>query len=166
MIIDGFYGDHPRTCGENKTRIFCPSIVPGSPPHLRGKLRLIRYHEQNRRITPAPAGKTKITGHFYLRKLDHPRTCGENSSTSLLRYIIGGSPPHLRGKPGQIFYDHLHQRITPAPAGKTGCVLPVGCTVEDHPRTCGENIGKRKNNFYAKGSPPHLRGKLLKIMPF
>ena len=111
------------------------------------------------RITPAPAGKTKITCHFYLRKLDHPRTCGENSSTSLLRYIIGGSPPHLRGKPGQIFYDHLHQRITPAPAGKTGCVLPVGCTVEDHPRTCGENISNGLVALSGALSPPHLRGK-------
>ena len=50
--------DHPRVCGENN---HCPlklSIVPGSPPRVRGKRRGIRARQFVYGITPACAGKT------------------------------------------------------------------------------------------------------------
>ena len=49
--------------------------------------------------------------------------------------------------------------ITPAYAGKSRRKLSRSCTVQDHPRLCGEKI---KSGFYRlshRGSPPPMRGK-------
>ena len=90
--------DHPRTCGENHG--FSPANLKpqGSPPHLRGK------HDDRvdtiarERITPAPAGKTRLADMVQKLEMDHPRTCGENFLASEDAAYITGSPPHLRGK--------------------------------------------------------------------
>ena len=113
------------------------------------------------RITPAPAGKTHCSVFCYICPQDHPRTCGENDAKETDFNNNGGSPPHLRGKPRQIFYDHLHQRITPAPAGKTIRYYYIPIRRRDHPRTCGENKDAIMQRMIIMGSPPHLRGKLL-----
>ena len=133
-----------------------------------------------KRITPAPAGKTKVSDAYFEVLEDHPRTCGENFPLRTSCIHILGSPPHLRGKlliPSLV--SHL-ERITPAPAGKTLlCLLiityvwitpaPAGKTTyktgtkmssSDHPRTCGENLLCGMKQKRKGGSPPHLRGKL------
>ena len=50
--------DHPRTCGENRTKSRLSKSYSGSPPHMRGKLlcEVLSFHSH--RITPAHAGKT------------------------------------------------------------------------------------------------------------
>ena len=50
--------DHPRRCGENIRSILCRPINQGSPPQVRGKLRLFLLFGMFKRITPAGAGKT------------------------------------------------------------------------------------------------------------
>ena len=54
---------------------------------------------------------------------------------------------------------HLHNRITPAYAGKS---LPqpkfVG-VIKDHPRLCGEKFSHCVTAFGVTGSPPPMRGK-------
>ena len=98
--------------------------VPGSPPHLRGKLNPKTVKITVCGITPAPAGKTKVVASADMAKADHPRTCGENKVETYQRKPLSGSPPHLRGKQTQIYSLKNTKRITPAPAGKTydnGC---------------------------------------------
>mgnify|MGYP006974146473 CR=1 FL=1 len=132
--------DHPRTCGENRFFNFCTTVRPGSPPHLRGKQNPTYPFICKSRITPAPAGKTKIPISPIPTSWDHPRTCGENSKLFLVVVISPGSPPHLRGKPTRNA-TRLHTlRITPAPAGKTFCFFFWYVIFQDHPRTCGENF--------------------------
>ena len=70
--------DHPRTCGENLLSSLLSSPIRGSPPHLRGKRSLFEMSQEIQRITPAPAGKTKIVAAAIGACADHPRTCGEN----------------------------------------------------------------------------------------
>ena len=56
-IIDNQNQDHPRMCGEKHA---CPSGRPrawGSPPHVRGKVRLCIPCPNAEGITPACAGK-------------------------------------------------------------------------------------------------------------
>ena len=50
--------DHPRGCGENRSRIIGHSSVKGSPPRMRGKLFPCFAIICGVRITPADAGKT------------------------------------------------------------------------------------------------------------
>ena len=69
-------------------------------------------------ITPAYAGKSVSPGPAPLRRLDHPRVCGEKGVKECLRSRRFGSPPRMRGKE---FYSKevpAADRITPAYAGK------------------------------------------------
>ena len=53
-------------------------------------------------------------------------------------------------------------RITPAGAGKTAAHGPDPARDEDHPRRCGENVPVLGIAAKLLGSPPQVRGKLLK----
>ena len=52
--------DHPRLCGE-KLALVCPlEHAEGSPPPMRGKVRLYCLRISRQRITPAYAGKSDV----------------------------------------------------------------------------------------------------------
>ena len=70
-----------------------------------------------------------------------------------------GSPPQVRGKQRFNAADELLMRITPAGAGKTGFALKNIFADWDHPRRCGENLGRGAKPKCPAGSPPQVRGK-------
>ena len=53
--------DHPRVCGEKLSPVKLSLWMPGSPPRMRGKDKLVRYMDDVTRITPAYAGKSRWT---------------------------------------------------------------------------------------------------------
>ena len=53
--------DHPRVCGENSYRALSRLPRRGSPPRVRGKLEPDDEEDDEERITPACAGKTRIS---------------------------------------------------------------------------------------------------------
>ena len=73
------FGDHPRTCGEKSSGCRMYSVVPGSPPHMRGKVQKICQRYRVGGITPAHAGKRRTDSKAALPHEDHPRTCGEKT---------------------------------------------------------------------------------------
>ena len=91
----------------------------GSPPQVRGKLKIILGLIMFARITPAGAGKTALYNNYCEAAKDHPRRCGENRIIHQFRLRCKGSPPQVRGKliEAKSFVDGI--RITPAGAGKT-----------------------------------------------
>ena len=111
----------------------------GSPPQVRGKLRLFYTVLQYCRITPAGAGKTQARRE--------PRQSAP------------GSPPQVRGKLRYNLAKVIQIRITPAGAGKTPNILPLKRKLGDHPRRCGENQTLKTNRLSTMGSPPQVRGK-------
>ena len=52
--------DHPRGCGENGIQSYKLKDWKGSPPRMRGKRFCNAIKVNNRRITPADAGKTVL----------------------------------------------------------------------------------------------------------
>ena len=52
----------------------------GSPPHGRGKVRLLVFCSLGTGITPAWAGKSDIIVNRYLGSEDHPRMGGEKAT--------------------------------------------------------------------------------------
>ena len=110
-------------------------------------------------ITPACAGKMNSYLTTSRDRRDHPRVCGENRLAPGLSFGLSGSPPRVRGK----CLNELHSRsvvgITPACAGKIGCVADEGRHGWDHPRVCGENCAAGAACFLNSGSPPRVRGK-------
>ena len=66
-------------CGEKcGYRLPFRSIV-GSPPHVRGKVKVGLFVGHSVRITPACAGKSITERGFKNGIEDHPRVCGEKA---------------------------------------------------------------------------------------
>ena len=66
----------------------------------------------------------------------------------------------MRGKVTIILVMKLQNRITPAYAGKSVCLVHKICYMQDHPRLCGEKFLTRNSQTPEKGSPPPMRGKV------
>ena len=69
--------DHPRPCGEKIFFSISSFLHSGSPPPMRGKAQPERGQRQQRRITPAHAGKSLSFSGWIVSCQDHPRPCGE-----------------------------------------------------------------------------------------
>ena len=156
--------DHPRACGENHKPLLSTLFAHGSPPRMRGKLGRNHKFLKEIRITPAHAGKTPGGYGSAPQGTDHPRACGENPLESCQCGGRCGSPPRMRGKPSPRRRSRGASRITPAHAGKTALLMSPPFFRTDHPRACGENIGKRSTSQAFHGSPPRMRGKLTAVL--
>ena len=75
----------------------------GSPPPMRGKVRVGEAYSRAYRITPAYAGKSSFPVSRYFLSEDHPRLCGEKVYSKSFKNSVPGSPPPMRGKDLQIF---------------------------------------------------------------
>ena len=111
-------GDHPRVCGEkSKTQPDCLYPV-GSPPRMRGKVKVQVANKLVAGITPAYAGKRAGRCPDGCTPWDHPRVCGEKCSSVRSASHRRGSPPRMRGKDLPFTCDCESTGITPACAGK------------------------------------------------
>ena len=133
-----FYEDHPRTRGEKQTVSVLVFLLPGSPPHTRGKALMWRAWSLMGRITPAHAGKSTSTAAPEIPARDHPRTRGEKPCWFRVAFVLIGSPPHTRGKGKLQIPEFPLYGITPAHAGKRAKSQRIPRHIEDHPRTRGE----------------------------
>ena len=91
---------------------------------------------------------------------DHPRLCGEKFAARMMTIRQVGSPPPMRGKALIHEMVHLHNRITPAYAGKRIFGTLLIMLNRDHPRLCGEKRSAKALSFPNSGSPPPMRGKV------
>ena len=152
--------DHPRACGEHLPENIGATKPEGSSPRLRGTPRDLAVESSQQGIIPALAGNTPMPGRPGHSWWDHPRACGEHSSSVWMSCRCSGSSPRLRGT-------HVNGRVTPvipgiipALAGNTLRLIRSPMRCWDHPRACGEhgNIMIRTTN--GPGSSPRLRGTL------
>ena len=109
---------------------------------MRGKGVIIACVDLVSRITPAYAGKSSPIDCSIPQYQDHPRLCGEKSSSLKNNKIGLGSPPPMRGKVHIVVHTVAIIRITPAYAGKRLLTICDGNDIEDHPRLCGEKCVK------------------------
>ena len=155
-------GDHPRVCGEKIKGAIRVQNSGGSPPRVRGKVCWRERHRPVPGITPACAGKSGRTSGLTRPARDHPRACGEKSTSTSMMNCGWGSPPRVRGKDGNQSTGQHRGRITPAYAGKSGFGSSSSAECWDHPRVCGEKTVFRTNGPTTEGSPPRMRGKVIK----
>ena len=152
--------DHPRMRGEDELDDSGNRSDGGSPPHARGRLFQHHLPKCEHRITPACAGKTIVTQPPLALSGDHPRMRGEDGACPQGLEVLGGSPPHARGRRSTPGRQARRERITPACAGKTPSSRPTSPSFRDHPRMRGEDGSKGTCIFRHCGSPPHARGRL------
>ena len=89
---------------------------------------------------------------------------GEDTLATLFVGVIGGSPPHARGRLRQRRLVSANSRITPACAGKTPRRGPIRLAGWDHPRMRGEDKRHESQGRGRRGSPPHARGRLVGVV--
>ena len=129
-------------CGKDSA-IAMPAVRHGgSPPHVRERLVIIIPSIELARITPACAGKTPFGNGCLDSFRDHPRMCGKDEL--------------------QLPWDKQATWITPACAGKTLNDDGRCPWAEDHPRMCGKDDGLLESLGFIKGSPPHVRERLVR----
>ena len=113
-------------------------------------------------ITPACAGRRWESGYNPWRWGDHPRVCGEKCFGNDLIKGVKGSPPRVRGEVLLTALMPANRRITPACAGRRCFHVDVDNFIEDHPRVCGEKYRQRRPEGAEGGSPPRVRGEVVR----
>ena len=116
--------DHPRACGEQASRSKSSASAAGSPPRMRGAVRLGGLFVVLGRITPAHAGSRKRGLTMAKPTWDHPRACGEQLRRTHPGLWEMGSPPRMRGAELDDEGKPLWVRITPAHAGSRTVWMP------------------------------------------
>ena len=150
---------HPRSRGENEAEAIDNQDTIGSSPLTRGKRDRRRERRLARRLIPAHAGKTLNDSKGPRLSQAHPRSRGENMSTSIFMCSAGGSSPLTRGKLLDGVNDHAGPGLIPAHAGKTHGFEVFEAFEAAHPRSRGENAYVAKLNKNGTGSSPLTRGK-------
>ena len=145
-------------CGDYCKRPIWTWSREGSPPHVRGLLRVIFSFPLAVRITPACAGTTTSVVAISAWPRDHPRMCGDYGGAGIRSASLLGSPPHVRGLQYPRCGEQPGVRITPACAGTTAPLLGDLLRPRDHPRMCGDYKAEYLCTMNKLGSPPHVRG--------
>ena len=139
-------------------------LTGGSPPRVRGYVGMFRRLSQIAGITPAGAGTCKTYGPAGWTHGDHPRGCGDMSSSSRRVWPLWGSPPRVRGHAAIVSGYGVSDRITPAGAGTCRDKSSAFCHVEDHPRGCGDMVELFGFSQLLAGSPPRVRGHVRQLV--
>ena len=150
--------DHPRVCGEQALPEGQRNDGLGSPPRVRGTAVTVGFLLARVGITPACAGNSCIPYALFLARQDHPRVCGEQSTSSPGACRTRGSPPRVRGTAAGVRSDCPVRGITPACAGNSRRHFPPPLENGDHPRVCGEQPPPPLRRRRTTGSPPRVRG--------
>ena len=157
-LSEAFWEDHPRVCGEQQALWNISQVPKGSPPRVRGTASNSVASKVFSRITPACAGNRGIFPFAESPTADHPRVCGEQTSTTSRMLWVVGSPPRVRGTAVPDVPDLLPLRITPACAGNSRIPSHHRAPAQDHPRVCGEQLKSVADMLGVLGSPPRVRG--------
>ena len=150
--------DHPRVCGEHLPPVIMDAKRRGSSPRMRGTLTCGILLLLMMGIIPAYAGNTRIVSFRFRKIWDHPRVCGEHSSSLSFFSVVEGSSPRMRGTRhvgGESWSDG---GIIPAYAGNTFPRRAPRPSRRDHPRVCGEHTRILKTPVNNVGSSPRMRG--------
>ena len=115
------------------------------------------------RFTPAYAGKIDWRRQDHRADEVHPRIRGEDFFVVSASGICVGSPPHTRGRLPDPERRGLLQGFTPAYAGKIAFGADHILTFRVHPRIRGEDPDSVDGVNCMMGSPPHTRGRFLRV---
>ena len=115
----GCDGAHPRSRGENFSRLVMQNSPSGSSPLTRGKLADQALTLDGLGLIPAHAGKTRGKCARSPGRWAHPRSRGENQTVYKQLSQWSGSSPLTRGKRTGRRRGRSQQRLIPAHAGKT-----------------------------------------------
>ena len=150
--------DHPRACGEQRSKSRTASSTKGSSPRVRGADAALREVGGYGGIIPARAGSRLPRWGFREGQWDHPRACGEQFPPIVPCWTVTGSSPRVRGAGFLSFDSRGLGGIIPARAGSSLAPRNLPCQARDHPRACGEQVESTMTGHESPGSSPRVRG--------
>ena len=133
--------------------------LAGSSPLTRGKYPDARVAWTSDGLIPAHAGKIGRSGRIGFCLPAHPRSRGENGLLYCHPVASMGSSPLTRGKCERVHQVIVTAGLIPAHAGKISGTVGVDGRPTAHPRSRGENRGRRAGLGFDRGSSPLTRGK-------
>ena len=159
--------DHPRVCGEHLIDPSNPKDPGGSSPRMRGAPVPSEIAIPGVGIIPAYAGSTTFYCNIRSFNKDHPRVCGEHEFMGFVLRLERGSSPRMRGAPIVDDVTKDGSGIIPAYAGSTRPRRRGWRCKADHPRVCGEHVGRNIGRVSVPGSSPRMRGarKAVRALP-
>ena len=146
---------------------------------MRGTRQLVGWRTPESGIIPAYAGNTRAQPASLPANWDHPRVCGEHSTSSKPPDVMSGSSPRMRGTRSWRDCRAARAGIIPAYAGNTCPSTRAKCSTRgiipayagntitlsamheaywDHPRVCGEHATGASTQVNCTGSSPRMRG--------
>ena len=158
--------DHPRSRGVYGVGGVGGRTGEGSSPLARGLPRDTLRHSRGVRIIPARAGFTRHSRGVLPSFWDHPRSRGVYRRRARRARSVAGSSPLARGLPKWGAATSSGRRIIPARAGFTLARPGPRFLDEDHPRSRGVYVGRRRMGAHHRGSSPLARGLHLRNIPF
>ena len=99
-----------------------------------------------------------------LTRRDHPRVCGEHTTSHVKVPLPLGSSPRMRGARRGHLWRRLVGWIIPAYAGSTEDDSEVAYAKQDHPRVCGEHPEITMHTWCVSGSSPRMRGARVEVV--
>ncbi len=110
-------GDHPRACGEQRLRSWTGWRRRGPSPRVRGAGGRggVRRHEPG--TIPARAGSRSPSAARPRGRRDHPRACGEQTTSMYPGRRISGPSPRVRGAEQRPRRRRVRRGTIPARAG-------------------------------------------------
>ncbi len=153
--------DHPRVGGEHREGARPGTPGRGPSPRARGAGHADPAGRPTPGTIPARAGSSRGRRRRAWRPGDHLRACGEQRSSSIGQYAMGGPSPHVRGAGCRGRAGGPRRGTIPACAGSSQSCRACARASRDHPRMCGEQGSPARAASRSKGPSPHVRGAVL-----
>ena len=139
ILVSSISWAHPRSRGENRSRLHPRRGGRDSSPLTRGKRPAGGECPCEPRLIPAHAGKTMSSRNSSNSARAHPRSRGENFCGCSAPDADWGSSPLTRGKRAHSASGTGRDGLIPAHAGKTFMASATSLFTWAHPRSRGEN---------------------------
>ena len=152
------YWDHPRVCGEHRPVSESAQTLLGSSPRMRGTPAAWPARSASKWIIPAYAGNTICRFRSNRDRRDHPRVCGEHSTTPVVTPKQQGSSPRMRGTPASSTGNGDGTGIIPAYAGNTRHQHVLRLSRGIIPAYAGNTAHPFHGGYRRPGSSPRMRG--------
>ena len=151
-------GDYPRVCGGTPLGRTQRAPRKGLSPRVRGNPADADQRRSWRGTIPACAGEPLGRELPQPLRRDYPRVCGGTGSAHVLRDIVEGLSPRVRGNRLAAKAVAGDQRTIPACAGEPTRIFQDHSAHWDYPRVCGGTGEYRYSNCTLEGLSPRVRG--------
>ena len=125
---------------------------------MRGNRRRGTPNPHRSRSIPAYAGEPCMRRRYAADARVYPRVCGGTNHNPVVKKMMRGLSPRMRGNPAQSPLSWSATGSIPAYAGEPCPPTRSAQPSTVYPRVCGGTLSLRLATLYARGLSPRMRG--------